>query len=421
MTSDERERIQVQPIVEQLGAAVWPPDWDQAGAEAGYLYRPGAVLVPETGAPEVLDRLGGLGVPAGRAARSGDLVRLEFAVRSAPDRPGVEEPGRRVPELLDQIDVDGDRDPAAARPDHVLYVCGHPCPADEPQVEPSEAEPTRRYRVDPVPAPRGDGAGQRVAVIDTGVDEGAVAAHQWTIGVTGEPDDGVSGGTISKYGGHGTFSAGCLRTVAPMADVWVAHSLPRGIAADYESQVAAAIDRALDRGEVDVLLVCFASRTYRDRGLPTFDDLRRRRGPEMSRTAVLAPAGNDGWTHPMFPAAYPWVTSVGALDEDCQHPAAFSNSGDWVDVWAPGTDLVNAFVVGAYTCDEPDAAGQVRNFDGMARWSGTSFATPLVAGMVAARASADAVQAPAAVGRLLKEARREQAVGATDPVRLIPG
>jgi len=137
----------------------------------------------------------------------------------------------------------------------------------------------------------------------------------------------------------------------------------------------------------------------------------------MKGLAVLAPAGNDGWSERMYPAAYPWVGSVGALDASGTGRAQYSNRGPWVDVWAPGTDLVNAFASGTFTTTETQPPEQ-RTFQGMARWSGTSFATPTVAGMVAARASARSMSAAAAWQDLLAEARAS-AVPGTGPV-LVP-
>ena len=68
------------------------------------------------------------------------------------------------------------------------------------------------------------------------------------------------------------------------------------------------------------------------------------------------------------------MISVGALDEQ-GFVADYSNFGDWVDVWARGSNLVNAFPEGTYTCHEPPNTGQVRNFN---TWrSGAARRSPL--------------------------------------------
>jgi subtilisin family serine protease len=102
--------------------------------------------------------------------------------------------------------------------------------------------------------------------------------------------------------------------------------------------------------------------------------------PGRGPTVVVASAGNEATGRPTYPAAYPGVIGVAAIGP--AGPAPFSNFGPWVRACAPGVDLVSKFFTGFEGLpnigpEDPD------RFHGWARWSGTSFAAPVVAGALA--------------------------------------
>jgi subtilisin family serine protease len=78
---------------------------------------------------------------------------------------------------------------------------------------------------------------------------------------------------------------------------------------------------------------------------------------------VVAAAGNDGVSTPMYPGAYTEVIAVGATNA-AGGRASFSNYGSWVDVAGPGALIYSTTYNGGYGL-----------------MSGTSMATPAIAGV----------------------------------------
>jgi Subtilase family len=323
------------------------------------------------------------------------------------------QPEPEQPTLLSLLDeIDAELGPGIATLDHVLTVAENPspCPATEPE-EPNDPAPY------PPACPDG-GHRVRIYVADTGIVKPTVnsAEFSWLNGIAGDDDPSVQGNTILPYGGHGTFVGGVIRCLAPRAEV-VVRCVFDVAGSGLESDFVPKLHEGFRYG-AEIFHITVASQTRHNFPLIAFEawmqDLFQHKG-----VVCIVAAGNNDSRKPCWPAAFPGLISVGALRADLCRRAYFSNFGSWVDVYAPGQDLVNAFAKGSYTCHVAPHDGEVREFSGMAQWSGTSFSTPIVTGLIAARMARCGESAREAAAALLARARA-QAIPGVGPV-LFPG
>jgi subtilisin family serine protease len=344
--------------------------------------------------------------------------------------------------VLDALDrIDRVLGPGYATPNHVITVAGDagPCPATDPEEVYDGTEPY------PAVAPGDAGAGISIYVADTGMlwyqgdkldvlpptalnpqphevvtNEGS--PHPWLKGVRGTLDkledmanaQANQPQTVLPYEGHGTFVAGVVRCMAPGSEIYVANAF-KVAGSTLETHLARHLDAALGHG-YDLFHLSITAPTRKDLPLVTFEGWLRRLRTYKGVGCVVA-AGNSGYALPTWPAAFPDVVSVGALAADWRSRASFSNHGPWVDVYAPGRDLVNAFAIGNYQCYMAPYKNQPRTFYGMAKWNGTSFSTPIVTGLIAARMSRTGENGQEAAAAFLAEARA-RAIAGVGPIAL---
>lgn len=175
-----------------------------------------------------------------------------------------------------------------------------------------------------------------IAILDTGIDQqhedlaGKVVA---SVNFSGSP-------MASDLNGHGTHVAGIIAAttdngiggagVAPgcrLLNVKVADD--NGMV--WASSIAKGIVWAVDNGAkvINISLVVPSSSPALEQAI----DYAWSKG-----VVVIAGAGNNIKSIPVYPAAYPKVIAVAAIDREGELWLK-SNYGDWVDAYAPGVEI----------------------------------------------------------------------------------
>jgi subtilisin family serine protease len=225
------------------------------------------------------------------------------------------------------------------------------------------------------------GAGVKVCVIDTGID----SKH---------PDLKVAGGwnAITKKDdfmddhGHGTHCSGTIAAldndlavvgVAPSVELYGVKVLDANGSGTFDDVIAGMEWCANNKMQIASMSL----------GASKGNDSLKAAVEKMSKmgTTIIAAAGNSGRAVG-YPAAYPQAIAIAASDNK-DAVAWFSSRGPEVAVIAPGVDVISLAPGGA-----------------TASMSGTSMATPHVAGLAALAVAAKGYTGPEAIRAALKAA-----------------
>lgn len=203
----------------------------------------------------------------------------------------------------------------------------------------------------------------RVAVLDTGID----STHPDLAGKIVASKNFSQSSSLGDMAGHGTHVAGIIAAnadnglgvagVAYSASLMNVKVLGDDGSGSYSSIVNGII-WAADNGAKVINMSLGAP--YSSQALADAVNYAWSKG-----VVVVAAAGNDGTSAANYPAYYSNAIAVAATDSSDSR-AGWSNYGSWVDAAAPGSSIYSTYKGNAY-----------------ATLSGTSMATPFVAGIAA--------------------------------------
>jgi subtilisin family serine protease len=227
-----------------------------------------------------------------------------------------------------------------------------------------------------------------VAIIDTGVDYNHpdIAANMWTDanGFYGKDfvNDDNDPMDDSGHGTHcgGTIAADGNNAVDITGVCWDANIMAlkflNSEGSGFTDDAIAAIEYAVYNG-ADIMSNSWGGYGY---SKPLEDTVNY---AYTQGVVMVAAAGNNNIDIPFYPAFYQGVISVAATDSD-DAKASFSNYGDWIEVAAPGVDILSLRAAGTAPYNDPNYLYPCGDSNAtMAIASGTSMACPHVAGLAA--------------------------------------
>lgn len=272
------------------------------------------------------------------------------------------------------------------------------------------------WRPEPAVRPGEPGLGVRVGVLDT-----AMSVHPWLagglLGPAAECLPPASAEELPALAGHATFVAGLVAQRAPGCTV-----VFRRVLSDDGSATSWDVARRiveLGRSGVDVLNLSLGSYTEDGRPPLVLATAVDRLDPGI---VVVASAGNHGdvpesegerGAPPVtaadrrkasWPAALDDVVAVGAAADDGTLAPFTPPDVPWIDVLCHGVGVPSTYLSGRVDL----GGGRSAEFDGYARWNGTSFAAALVSGEIARRTRPGRLSAREAWQEVLDELTRAQ-------------
>ena len=321
--------------------------------------------------------------------------------------------------VIDPVQLPPPSPPGPLEPTEQKNACAVPSATTDAQDVPTALKALDFASVWPITR----GAGQVVAVIDTGV-----TAHPRLPGLISGGDYVSAGDGLFDCDAHGTMVAGLIAAqTAPGSGFAGGAPDARILSIRQSSNVFQIVDNRPEEekaaepenaaGYGNVRTMAMAIRTAVDSGASVINISEVACVPAGGGVAdgplgaavqyavrernvvVVAAAGNLGsaacqaqnpMTDPLRPDADPWasfatiatpawfddVLTVGSVESDGT-PSSFSLAGPWVDVAAPGSNMTSLSPTGN------GLANGTRGTDGVIPMTGTSFAAPLVAAVAA--------------------------------------